>query len=54
MKKLYIIPETKISEFKGQEYILNKSDLYIDDGDKADDGDALSGPRGEDWGNLWN
>lgn len=56
MKKMYIIPETKVSEFKGQELLISLSQsLSIDDRDKADGEDGLSRPRGdEEWGDLWN
>jgi hypothetical protein len=56
MKKTYIFPETKISEFKGKQMLLNESGPFpeIDNDHDADDSDALTGRRGDDWGSLWN
>jgi len=53
MKKKYIIPETKISEFKGKQMAIC---LSIVPGEIADESEVLSGQRGnkEDWGDLWN
>lgn len=55
MKKMYIIPETKISEFKGKQMAIC---LSIGEG-PANEDDALGKPRNaeleneEEWGNLW-
>lgn len=53
MKRTYMIPETKVSEFKTQLMCLS-----IDDDDIADGGGVLAPERDgrgdADWGNLWN
>lgn len=56
MKNIYIFPETKISEFKGKQMLLNESGPIpvIDNDHDANGDDALSGRRGDDWGSLWN
>ena len=52
MKKLYIIPETKISEFKGKQMAIC---LSIGEGPIEEDDPVLSRSRcdDEDWGDLW-
>ncbi|MCR5314182.1 MAG: hypothetical protein K6E54_11180 [Bacteroidaceae bacterium] len=51
MKKMYIIPETKVSEFKAQMMCLS-----IHDDEIADGSGTLAPERNgneENWGNLW-
>lgn len=52
MKKQYVIPETKVSEFKTQMMCLS-----IEEGQPADGSGSLvperRGESEEDWGNLW-
>jgi len=53
MKKIYIIPETKISEFKGKQMAIC---LSIKEDEDAGNEPVLSPGRTDDenWGDLWN
>jgi hypothetical protein len=51
MKRIYMIPETKISEFKGKQMAIC---LSIAEGKDPDDSEVLSRSRQDsEWGNLW-